>query len=34
MNHIKNVAKKTKLWVIGADAAHSPVTGGEWKGYQ
>jgi len=33
MNHIKNVAKKTKLWVIGTDAAHSPVNGGDWKGY-
>ncbi len=33
MNHIKNVAEKTKLWVIGTDAAHSPVAGGDWKGY-
>jgi predicted amidohydrolase len=32
MNHIKNVAKKTKLWVIGTDSALSPVAGGEWKG--
>ncbi len=33
MNHIKNVAGKTKLWVIGTDTGLSWVAGGKWKGY-
>jgi predicted amidohydrolase len=30
--HICNVAAKTGLWVIGADAVLGTVQGGEWKG--
>jgi N-carbamoylputrescine amidase len=30
--HIRNVAAKTGLWVIGADAVLGTVQGGEWKG--
>jgi len=33
MNHIKGVATKTKLWVIGTNTGLSLVAGGEWKGY-
>ena len=33
MNHIKGVAEKTKLWVIGTNTALSLIAGGEWKGY-
>ena len=34
INHIKNVAKKTKLWVVGTNTALSEVAGGKWKGYR
>lgn len=30
--HIRNVAAKTKLWVIGTDAVLGTVQGGAWKG--
>ncbi|MCC6487221.1 MAG: carbon-nitrogen hydrolase family protein [Candidatus Hydrogenedentes bacterium] len=33
INHIKNVASKTKLWVVGTNTALSEVAGGDWKGY-
>ena len=33
MNHIKGVAAKTKLWVVGTNTGLSLVAGGEWKGY-
>ncbi len=33
INHIKNVAQKTKLWVIGTNTVLSEVAGGQWKGY-
>lgn len=31
-NHIRNVAAKTKLWVVGTDTVLGTVQGGEWKG--
>ena len=34
MNHIKNVAEKTKLWVVGTNTGLSEVAGGAWKGYK
>lgn len=34
MNHIKNIAKQTKLWVAGTNTALSEVAGGQWKGYR
>jgi N-carbamoylputrescine amidase len=33
MNHIKGVAAKTNLWVVGTNSCLSLITGGEWKGY-
>ncbi len=30
--HIRKVAEKTKLWVVGTDAVLGPIQGGEWKG--
>jgi len=33
MNHIKSVAGKTKLWVIGTNTGLSLVAGGKWKDY-
>jgi predicted amidohydrolase len=33
MNHIKGVAAKTKLWVIGTNTCISLIAEGEWKGY-
>jgi len=33
INHIKNVAQKTRLWVIGTNTGLSQVAGGSWKGY-
>jgi predicted amidohydrolase len=32
MNHIKKIAKETKLWVIGTNTGLSLVAGGAWKG--
>ncbi len=34
MNHIKGLAAKTKLWVVGTNSCLSLITGGEWEGYQ
>ena len=34
INHIKKVAKQTKLWVIGTNTGLSEVAGGKWKGYR
>ncbi|MCX5769163.1 MAG: carbon-nitrogen hydrolase family protein [Candidatus Hydrogenedentes bacterium] len=34
INHIKKVAKKTKLWVVGTNTGLSTVAGGKWKGYR
>ena len=31
--HIRNVAAKTGLWVIGTDAVLGTVQGGAWKGW-
>lgn len=33
MNHIKNLATRTKIWVVGTNSCLSLVTGGEWEGY-
>ena len=30
--HIRNIAKHTKMWVVGTDAVMGKVTGGAWKG--
>ncbi len=34
INHIKQVAEKTSLWVVAANTARSEVAGGDWKGYR
>lgn len=33
MNHIKGLAARTKLWVVGTNSCLSLIAGGEWKGY-
>jgi len=33
MNHIKGLALKTKLWVVGTNSCLSRIAGGEWEGY-
>jgi len=33
VNHIKNMAFQSKLWVIGPNTCLSRVGGGEWEGY-
>jgi predicted amidohydrolase len=33
MNHIKELASKTNLWVVGTNTCVSRITGGEWEGY-
>jgi len=33
IDHIRKVAKETKLWVIATDTGLSRVAGGDWKGY-
>ncbi len=33
MNHIKSLAARTKLWVVGTNSCFSLVSGGEWEGY-
>ncbi|GMV90612.1 MAG: hypothetical protein AMXMBFR82_03900 [Candidatus Hydrogenedentota bacterium] len=34
INHVKQVAEKTALWVVAANTARSEVAGGGWKGYR
>lgn len=33
VNHIKNMALQSKMWVIGANTCISKVSGGEWEGF-
>jgi predicted amidohydrolase len=33
VNHIKNMAFQSKLWVVGPNTCLSTVGGGEWKGF-
>ncbi len=33
MNHIRNIAKQTGLWVVGPNTCLSRVEGGDWKGW-
>jgi len=33
IDHIRKVAKETRLWVIATDTGLSRVAGGDWKGY-
>lgn len=33
LNHIRNIAKQTGLWVVGPNTCMSRVEGGEWKGW-
>ena len=34
MNHIRNIARQTGMWVIGPNTCRSIIGGGEWKGRQ
>ncbi len=34
INHIKNVAQNTSMWVVGTNTALSQVAGGNWQGYR
>lgn len=33
LNHIRNIAKQTRLWVVGPNTCLSRVEGGDWKGW-
>lgn len=33
MNHIKGLATKIKLWVVGTNSCLSRIAGGEWEGF-